>query len=45
MANSHKTLIKNGHVVDPSQGIDKKRDILIENGKISGNFRVILKQI
>ncbi len=29
-------LIKNTNVVDPSQGIDKIADILIENGKIKG---------
>ncbi|MEM9329699.1 MAG: dihydroorotase [Pseudomonadota bacterium] len=28
-------LIKNGHVVDPSQDLDAVRDILIENGKIA----------
>ena len=28
-------LIKGGHVVDPSQGLDAKMDILVENGKIS----------
>ncbi len=27
-------LIKNGHIVDPAQGIDGKGDILVENGKI-----------
>ncbi|MFA4827913.1 MAG: dihydroorotase [Thermodesulfovibrionales bacterium] len=29
-----KILIKNGHVIDPSQGIDGVGDILIEDGKI-----------
>ena len=29
-------LIKNGRVVDPSYGTDKKLDILIEKGKIIG---------
>ena len=29
-----KLLIKNGHVIDPSQGIDETADILIEDGKI-----------
>ncbi|MDA8084286.1 MAG: dihydroorotase [Nitrospiraceae bacterium] len=28
--------IKNGHLIDPSQGIDCLCDIIIENGKISG---------
>ncbi|MFA5354721.1 MAG: hypothetical protein WC291_10865, partial [Thermodesulfovibrionales bacterium] len=28
-------LIKNGHIVDPSQGLDGVGDILIENGKIA----------
>ncbi len=28
-------LIKNGHIVDPSQGIDKKGDILISEGKVA----------
>ena len=30
------TLIKNGHLVDPSQNIDAPHDILIKNGKIAG---------
>ncbi len=29
-----KILIKNGHIIDPSQGIDSIGDILIEDGKI-----------
>ncbi|MDO9289684.1 MAG: dihydroorotase [Thermodesulfovibrionales bacterium] len=29
-----KVLIKNGHIIDPSQGIDGVGDILIEDGKI-----------
>ena len=29
-----KILIKNGHIIDPSQGIDGGGDILIEDGKI-----------
>jgi len=33
-----KILIKNGHVVDPSQGIDGQKDILIEDDKILGIF-------
>ncbi len=28
-------VIRGGHVVDPANGIDEKRDILIENGKIA----------
>lgn len=27
-------LIKNGHIIDPSQGIDRVGDVVIENGKI-----------
>ena len=30
-----KILIKNGRIIDPSQGIDKIGDILVENGKIA----------
>ncbi len=30
----NKTLILDGHLVDPSQGINGRRDILIENGQI-----------
>ncbi|HNX91175.1 MAG TPA: dihydroorotase, partial [Candidatus Omnitrophota bacterium] len=30
-----KILIKNGRVIDPSQGIDKKTDVLVEKGKIA----------
>ena len=29
-----KILIRNGHIVDPSQGIDEAGDILIEDSKI-----------
>ncbi len=29
-------LIENGHIIDPSQGIDGVGDLLIENGKIKG---------
>ena len=29
------TLIRGGHLVDPSQNIDAPHDILIENGEIS----------
>ncbi len=29
-----KILIENGHIIDPSQGVDGTGDILIENGKI-----------
>ncbi len=29
------TLIKNGHLIDPANGIDGKRDILIEAGKVA----------
>lgn len=37
-----KLLIKNARVIDPSQGIDKQSDILIENGKLAdiGEFDV-----
>ncbi len=34
-----KLLIKNGHVIDPSQGIDETADILIEDGKIKEVLR------
>lgn len=30
-----KMLLKNGHVIDPSSGIDEPLDVLIEDGKIS----------
>lgn len=30
----HKTLIRGGRVVDPSQGLDAVRDVLVESGKI-----------
>jgi dihydroorotase len=33
-----KILIKNGHVIDPSQGIDGNKDILIQGKKIQGIF-------
>lgn len=33
-----KTLIRNGHVVDPSQNLDARKDILISNGKIEAYF-------
>lgn len=33
-----KILIKNGHVIDPSQDIDGSKDILISGGKIQGIF-------
>lgn len=33
-----KTLIFNAHVLDPSQNLDAKKDILISDGKISGFF-------
>ncbi len=29
-----KLIIKNGHVVDPANKIDGKRDVLVDNGKI-----------
>jgi dihydroorotase len=29
-------LIKNGHIIDPSRGVDGVGDLLIENGKIKG---------
>lgn len=28
-------LIKNGHVVDPASGVDDKRDLLLEDGKVA----------
>ena len=30
-----KILIKNGHVIDPENGIDEVTDIFVENGMIS----------
>lgn len=30
-----KILIKNGHIVDPSQSLNKKADLLIENGRVA----------
>lgn len=30
-----KILIKNGHLVDPSQSLDKKADLLVEDGRIA----------
>lgn len=33
-SNGVKIIIKNGHIIDPSQGIDGVGDILIEDGKI-----------
>ncbi len=33
-----KVLIKNGHVIDPSQDIDGDKEILIEKGKIKGLY-------
>lgn len=38
MASSHgpgRTLIKGAHLIDPSQGIDDRRDILIERGRVT----------
>ena len=29
-------LLKNGRIIDPSQGIDKIGDLLIEDGRIAG---------
>jgi dihydroorotase len=34
-------LIKNGHVIDPSQGIDEKADILVKNGIIQKLANII----
>ena len=33
-------LIKDGHIIDPSQGIDGVGDILIEDGKIKEIRRI-----
>ena len=38
-----KILIKNGHIIGPSQGIDGIGDIVIENGKIV-EVRIAQKQ-
>jgi len=32
------TLIRNAHVIDPSQKLDDKKDVLISDGKIAGFF-------
>ena len=32
-------LIKNGRVIDPSQGIDDTLDVLVENGKLESARR------
>jgi len=37
---NHELLIKNGRVIDPANGIDKKCDVLIADGKISQVGRV-----
>ena len=36
-----KLLLKNGRVIDPSEGIDEKRDLLIEDGKIARSGKQI----
>ena len=36
MTSSTPILIKNGRVIDPSQGIDRIADVVIEDGKILG---------
>jgi dihydroorotase len=37
-------LLKGGKVVDPSQGVEKKADLLIEKGKVAGLGRVTAKK-
>jgi dihydroorotase len=34
MAGADRTVIKGAHLIDPSQGIDDRRDILVERGRI-----------
>ena len=36
MSRQGRTLIRNGRVVDPSQGIDRTADLLIEDGRVLG---------
>ncbi len=38
---SERILLKNGHVIDPSQGVDDERDLLIGDGKIEALDRGI----
>ena len=33
-------LIKNGHVVDPANGVNEKCDVLVEDGKIAAVGRI-----
>ena len=35
-----RTLIKNGHIIDPARHMSYKADILVENGIISGIIQV-----
>jgi dihydroorotase len=37
-----KLLLKGAHVIDPAAGIDERRDLLVEDGKIAGNDRTIV---
>lgn len=34
MTGQSRTIIRNGHIIDPSQGIDGPADMIIENGKV-----------
>jgi len=36
MRKSLNLIIRNGHIIDPSQGIDGKGDLLVEDGRIKG---------
>ena len=35
-----RTILKNGHVIDPAQGVDRIADVMIEGGKIAAVGRV-----
>jgi len=37
---ANELLIKNGHVIDPTNGIDGKCDILISDGRVSQVGRI-----
>lgn len=41
---SHSILLAGGHVIDPSQGIDEKRDLLIRAGRIAALEKNIPKE-
>jgi len=37
-----KLLLKGARLVDPAAGVDERRDLLIERGKVVGNDRTIV---